>query len=278
MSDGGNYIKLYRGLLDNPLVMKDADYLAVWIWLLLNARFNDHDVMFGGKVITLNPGELTTGRKRIADELHISESKVQRILKNFESENMIEQRTNRQSRLISIVSWNKYQQSEQRVNNDFCEDSVKISKNVKKVNNKVNNEVNNERGAQNVENSMLADVDRLESEQQSEQPFEQRLNNERTTIEQRVNTNKERKERKKEKNVNNSSCCSNARAREVKSVLSLMSDGEIEKIFETYDEAYMLIDEVDEELALKKKFGEIENAYRYVIGYAKNVNWRRTGG
>ena len=113
MTDKG-FIALHRKLLNNPVVCKDADHLAVWIWLLLNAVWDKADVVFGGERITLGRGQLTTGRKQIASELHISESKVQRILKRFESEHQIEQRTDRQCRLITIVSWQEYQDCEQR--------------------------------------------------------------------------------------------------------------------------------------------------------------------
>lgn len=121
MSNNG-WIKIYRDLLDNPVVMKDADHLSVWVWLLLHATSKRRSVMFGGKQIYLKPGELTTGRRVIASELRISQSKVQRILKSFEIEQQIEQRTDRQCRLISILNWNEYQRSgqrnAQRVNND----------------------------------------------------------------------------------------------------------------------------------------------------------------
>lgn len=114
MTDGG-WIKLHTKILDNPTVMKDAAHCAVWIYLLCNAAWKPVDVMFGGERITLKPGQLTTGRKKIADELKISESKVQRVLKCFESEHQIEQRTSNQCRLISILQWDKYQFSEQQV-------------------------------------------------------------------------------------------------------------------------------------------------------------------
>lgn len=143
------HIALHRKLLDNPIVCKDADHLAIWIWLLLHAVWDSYDVTFHGERLTLQPGQLTTGRKVIADELKISQSKVQRVLKEFESEHQIEQRTDRQCRLITIVSWDKYQLGEQR--------------------------------------------------------NEHQLNNERTTSEQRVNTNKEsNKENKVNKEKNNS--------------------------------------------------------------------------
>lgn len=113
MKGNGNYIKLYRETLQNPIVTKDADHLAIWMWLLMTAVWKPKDVIFNGQRVTLRPGQMTTGRKKISTELCVSESKVQRVLKAFESEHMIEQVTDHRCRLISIVSWNKYQGSEQ---------------------------------------------------------------------------------------------------------------------------------------------------------------------
>lgn len=138
----GNFIKLYRATLKNPVVMKDADHLAIWIWLLLNVTYSPKDVWFNGQRTTLKPGQMTTGRKRIANELSVSESKVQRILKVFESEHMIEQVTDHRSRLISIVSWSKYQSTEQvfeqEVNNfrTGSEQVLNTNKEIKNIRNK----------------------------------------------------------------------------------------------------------------------------------------------
>ena len=115
------YLKLYRQTLDNPTVMKDADHLAIWMWLLMNAKFAPTDVIFNEQRITLQPGQLVTGRKVISATLGCSESKVQRVLSCYESEHMIGQQTSRRGRLITICSWDKYQvteqQSEQQTNN-----------------------------------------------------------------------------------------------------------------------------------------------------------------
>lgn len=141
------FLKLHRRTLDNPTVMKDADYLAIWMWLLMEAKFAPVDANFGGERITLQPGQLITGRKKLAQIMKCSEAKVQRVLSCYESEQMIEQQTNRQGRLITILSWDKYQVNEQ--------------------------------------------------------PNEQRVNNDRTTSEQRVNTIKRRKEIKNIQSFNN---------------------------------------------------------------------------
>jgi hypothetical protein len=115
------WIKLHRKLLKNPVVMKDSDHLAVWVYLLLNATRVVHNSIFDGKKVELQPGQLIIGRRRIGSDMGIHESKVQRILKCFESENLFKQQTGNRSRLISILKWKDYQiveqVSEQQVNN-----------------------------------------------------------------------------------------------------------------------------------------------------------------
>lgn len=112
--DSGGWIRLHRQLLDNPVVMKDSDHLAVWIYILLSVQFEPKDVWFGGARTTLNPGQLTTGRKEMAQKLKVNENKIQRVLRYLESEQQIEQRTDRQCRLITVKNWSLYQKSEQR--------------------------------------------------------------------------------------------------------------------------------------------------------------------
>ena len=79
----------------------------------------------------------------------ISESKVQRILKEFENEHQIEQQTSPRNRLISIVNWSEYQnnehQSEQQVNN-------KRTTNEQQMN--TNKNVKNEKNVKNVSSSL----------------------------------------------------------------------------------------------------------------------------
>lgn len=134
--NGNGYIKLYRKLLDNPVVCKDSDHLAVWIYLLLNATHQKQKMIFEGKVIVLQPGQLITGRKSISAKIHVSESKVQRVLKMLESEQQIEQQTTPRNRLITIVAWTDYQESErqteQQLNNNrtTTEQQLNTNKNV----------------------------------------------------------------------------------------------------------------------------------------------------
>lgn len=138
------WIKLHRKTMDNPIVCKDADHLAVWIYLLTNATHKEYPAVFAGEKIMLQPGQLITGRQTIGEKFNIHESKVQRILKKFENEHQIEQRTSNHKRLISILSWADYQSSEQpdehQMNNQRTTDEqpVNTNKNVKNVKNNKN--------------------------------------------------------------------------------------------------------------------------------------------
>jgi hypothetical protein len=155
------WIKLHRKTLENPIIMQDKEYLAVWIFLLLNATHSEYDTKFQGKRITLQKGQLITGRKVIAKKLDISESKVQRILKTFENEHQIEQQTTHQNRLVSILNWDMYQQQEQQQEQQVnskrttSEQQVNTNKNDNNINNTKNGKNgNNNRSVQNQETRM----------------------------------------------------------------------------------------------------------------------------
>jgi hypothetical protein len=114
MAENKGFIKIYRAILDNPVTCKDADHLAVWIYLLLEATHKERDKLFDGKKVTLEPGQLITGRKVIADKFNISESKARRVLDAFESDRQIDRQRGAKSSVISIVNWNKYQSSDRQ--------------------------------------------------------------------------------------------------------------------------------------------------------------------
>lgn len=113
------WIKIHRKMLENPIVMKDSDHLAVWVYLLLNAAHKERKVLFKGDKIMLQPGQLITGRNAIADFLGISESKVKRVLSDFEGDQQIDRQRSNKNSLISLINWDKYQfcdqQSDQQV-------------------------------------------------------------------------------------------------------------------------------------------------------------------
>ena len=109
----GGWFKFHREWLEHPIINKDADYLRVWIELHNMAAFDDsRQVDWKGKVITLKPGQLTTGRMQLEELTGVNNKKVFRILKRFKSEHLIEHQRSSHCSLISIVSWDEEQRSE----------------------------------------------------------------------------------------------------------------------------------------------------------------------
>lgn len=139
------WIKLHRKVLENPIVCKDSDHLAVWAYLLLNATHKEYQTIFKGEKITLQPGQLITGRKTISEKLKISESKVKRILFAFESDQQIARERSNKNSLISILNWEKYQVTDQHddqqvtSNRPASDQQVTTNKNVKNDKNEKKN-------------------------------------------------------------------------------------------------------------------------------------------
>lgn len=133
------WISLHRKILNNLIVTKDSDYFSVWVYLLLKATHTEYDEHFNGKIITLTPGQLVTGRKVISKQFNISESKVQRILKKLEIEQLIEQRTSPNQRLITVINYKDYQSSEQRFEQRLNNERTTTEQRLNTYNNNNNN-------------------------------------------------------------------------------------------------------------------------------------------
>ena len=102
------WLKLYRSILDSA-VFQDAEILKVWIWLLCNVAFEQHDTICYGKVIHLKPGQIATGRKKIAQCTDLNETKVYRALTAIKSLGNIEIKSTNKYSIITVVNWDKYQ-------------------------------------------------------------------------------------------------------------------------------------------------------------------------
>jgi len=110
------YIKLHRKLLrwyGSPSPYR----MALWVHLLLKANHQDKKFLFNGNPTVVKRGSLITGRKKLSMETGVSSSYIQKLLKEFENEGMLEQQTTNKSRLITITCWSEYQLKEQQKDN-----------------------------------------------------------------------------------------------------------------------------------------------------------------
>jgi len=141
------WIKLHRKILDNPIIMKDADHLAVWMYLLLNATHAEYPALFRGKKIMLQPGQLITGCISIGKQLSITESKVRRTLNDFISDGQIDRQTSNKNSLITVLNWDLYQNCDGQ-NDNLATDKRRTSDG-QVTTNKKNKNIKNEKNVIN---------------------------------------------------------------------------------------------------------------------------------
>ena len=107
------YVRIYRTLTKKGYYTQ-SEYVHLWVHLIMKATYRDKEYLFNNEVRNLKAGQFISGRKILSKETGIQESKVERILKCFETEQQIEQQAFNKFRIISILNWNEYQQIEQQ--------------------------------------------------------------------------------------------------------------------------------------------------------------------
>lgn len=102
------WIKLHRSITESS-VFEDSEVLKLWIWILCNVAYNDHDVVYLGKVIHVKSGQIVTGRKKISQQIRMTENRVYRALKILKDLGNINVDSNNKFSVITIINWSKYQ-------------------------------------------------------------------------------------------------------------------------------------------------------------------------
>lgn len=106
------YIKLHRQLLQWGWY-SDANTFRVFMHLLLMANFEEHEY----RGIVLKPGQLITGRKKLARDLKLSERSVRTALEHLKTTNEITIKTTNKFSVITIENWGKYQLCDEETTN-----------------------------------------------------------------------------------------------------------------------------------------------------------------
>ena len=129
MSSG--WIKIHRQMLKWEWY-DDMKTFRLFIHLLLNANHETRK----WRGITINSGELVTGRKKLSKELRISERSIRTSLSRLKSTNEVTIKSTSRYSLIKLNNWDQYQQTtnkttSKRPANDQQTTTNKKYKNVK---------------------------------------------------------------------------------------------------------------------------------------------------
>lgn len=103
------FVAAYREALDHPLLKGNAERLGAWMWLVMKAAWKPTPFDIGGKIVTIERGQLCASRSQLAQAWGMSPSGVERFLTRLKTEQMIEQETGQGRSIITICNYSKYQ-------------------------------------------------------------------------------------------------------------------------------------------------------------------------
>jgi hypothetical protein len=136
------WIKLHRRFL-NWEWYDQPDTVRLFIHLLLRAN---HEKMYWHGM-DINPGQMVTGRLKLAEELNMTDRKIRTSLNRLKSTNEIAIKTTNKYSIITICKWDNYQSEKtaerpaerpaERLSNDQQSTTNKNDKNDKKKRNNI---------------------------------------------------------------------------------------------------------------------------------------------
>ncbi len=104
------YVKLWRKTLDSGLLTNPTAW-QLFGYLLLSATRKPHKVIVAGSTIELAPGEIVTRRRKISEDLNISEQSVRTAISLLKANQVITTKATNKYTIISLVNWDVYQEN-----------------------------------------------------------------------------------------------------------------------------------------------------------------------
>lgn len=111
------WITLNRSIVDHWL-HKDKPFcrFAAWIDLILMANHEEKKLSVGGKLITIERGQLFTSSVSLSERWGWSRGKVQRFLECLESDQMLIQKRTANGQVLTLVNYGFYQDGGHKTN------------------------------------------------------------------------------------------------------------------------------------------------------------------
>ena len=116
------WITLHRELTQKPIWLNSTpEQKTILITLLLMVNHEENEWEWKGQKYTVQPGQMITSLNSIVEKCGkgITTQNVRTALKRFEKLEFLTNKSTKQSRLITIVNWGKYQGIESKPNKDF---------------------------------------------------------------------------------------------------------------------------------------------------------------
>ena len=104
------WVSVHRKIME-CWVWEKPLYLKAWLAIILSANHREVKIPFDGKIITIQKGQFITSRRKLMEQWGCSINTVKEILDVFESDGMIERKSDHRMTLITVNNYEKYQQT-----------------------------------------------------------------------------------------------------------------------------------------------------------------------
>jgi len=107
------WVKIHRELLEKSIWKDSTDaQKVVLITILLLASHIENEWFWSGTRHIIKPGQFVTSIKSLAEKTGLTSQKIRTSLKKFESYGFLTSKATNKNRLITVVNWEKYQNSQ----------------------------------------------------------------------------------------------------------------------------------------------------------------------
>ena len=130
------WVCVHRQIIDNP-IFKNDKLFRVFMYCLLKASHTDCEQLVGDAIVSVKQGQLVSGRKSIARATNLTEMNIRTALNKLEKLNILTIKPTNKYSIISILNWDRYQQSNQQVTSKQPASNQHLT-----TNNNVNNDNN----------------------------------------------------------------------------------------------------------------------------------------
>lgn len=105
-----------RGITKHPIFREQPVRLAIWIWLIDNAAWEDtpHDI--NGKIVTIPRGSVCVSERRLADAIGVGRQVVRTFFDLLEANHMVNPDVTHGRTILALCNYEKYQASPSRAN------------------------------------------------------------------------------------------------------------------------------------------------------------------
>lgn len=97
-----SFVKLPRAIREHPLG-GDPECLAVFVHLLINAAYEDQEVMFNGEKLQIKRGQLIFGRQSYAQRIGVTEATLRRAIRRLKKWRLIGGESTKRYTVITLL-------------------------------------------------------------------------------------------------------------------------------------------------------------------------------